>query len=175
MMSRRYVLIPVLVSLVVLAISLYPSETFTQRASASPRSAVIYKHLMIPAAAFHIDRDGENYRNLGNVIYVDGGDANFIAPVYLPSGARIKMIKLFAYDANTTFDICAKMFVTYPKTGGKDRLVTVCTDGDAGYQQPIKFFPHIVRWYYGYYINLYNEYGANLSVNAVMIRYTVNQ
>jgi hypothetical protein len=154
-MSRRYVLIPVLVTLVVLVVALYPNANVTQRASAAPRAAVVTKYLMIPAAAFNPEEDGLNYYSLG---YNLSGTGVFVAPVYLPPGARVRLIKIFAWDLNPGFDI-------------KD----VCTTGSSGTQQPITYVSHYVKWYYGYYIRLNFPSSFDLVANAVMIRYTVNQ
>jgi hypothetical protein len=175
MMSRKYVLIPVLVALAVLMVALYPTANVTQRASAAPRTAVVTKYLMMPAAAFSVTEDGKDYVNLGEGLGVLSGAARFVAPVYLPPGARIKMIKLFAYDKNLDRNVCAYMYETHPKNGGRDRLAFVCTKAVSGFQQPEKYFTHYVKWYYGYFIEIYIENFYLNNAYAVMIKYNVRQ
>jgi hypothetical protein len=50
-----------------------------------------------------------------------------------------------------------------------------CTTESSGYQQPIEYFSHYVKWYYGYYLKLSYSVSTDLYTTAVMIRYTVNQ
>jgi hypothetical protein len=154
-MSRRYVLIPVLVTLVVLVVALFPAANVTQRASAAPRAAVVTKYLMIPAAAFNVTTGGRDYYNLGNV--------------------RIRTIKLFAADVNSTERICADLYETHPKGSGETMLKEVCTTGSGGSQQPYKNLSYYVKWYYGYYIMLWYTTSGGLETYAVMLKYTVNQ
>jgi hypothetical protein len=175
MMSRKYVLIPILVTLVVLVVSIYTTETVTRRASAAPRAAVVTKYLLIPAAAFTPEHDGEDYRNMGKELRAMSGGVVFYAPVYLPNGARIRAFKLFAYDSNETSDIGAYLNVSYPKVVSGKQLGSVITTGSSGYQQPIKYLSHYVKWYYGYYIRVAHYSSTGLVTSAVMIRYTVNQ
>jgi hypothetical protein len=174
-MSRRYVLIPVLVTLVVLVVALFPAANVTQRASAAPRAAVVTKYLMIPAAAFNVTTGGRDYYNLGNVVYYQVGGGGFVAPVYLPAGARIRTIKLFAADVNSTERICADLYETHPKGSGETMLKEVCTTGSGGSQQPYKNLSYYVKWYYGYYIMLWYTTSGGLETYAVMLKYTVNQ
>jgi hypothetical protein len=176
MMSRKYVLIPVLVTLVVLAVALYPTTNVTQRASAAPRAAVVTKYLMIPAAAFIAWDDGLDYYNWGHMAGLSSGSGGFVAPVYLPRGARIRMIKLFAYDANASYNFCAWLYENHPKVaGGETYIEKACTTGSSGYQQPTKYLSHYVKWYYGYYVNLWYGASSDQYTTAVMIKYTVNQ
>jgi hypothetical protein len=127
---------------------------------------------MIPAAAFNPEEDGLNYYSLG---YNLSGTGVFVAPVYLPPGARVRLIKIFAWDLNPGFDLCAKFYESHPKTGGFSHIKDVCTTGSSGTQQPITYVSHYVKWYYGYYIRLNFPSSLDLVANAVMIRYTVNQ
>jgi hypothetical protein len=174
-MSRKYVLIPLLVTLAVLAVSLYPTETVNLRASAAPRSAVVAKYLMIPSAAFSVTEDGYDYFNLGAAVYLQSGGGSFVAPVYLPPGARIRSIKLFAYDTRANFNLCAVLYETHPKYGSQIQRGEVCTTGTIGNQQPMKYLSHYVKWYYGYYIRLNIMASTNLKTYAVMLKYTINQ
>jgi hypothetical protein len=175
MKKEKYLFVPVLVTLVVLVISLFPSASVTRKASAAPRAAVVTKYLMIPAAAFNVAVDGKDYVNYGHSVQSLSGDTNFVAPVYMPSGARIRSIKLFAYDANTNQNICASLNELHPKSISVLNIKGVCTTGSSGNQQPVKFLSHYVKWYYGYYIWLNSIGRTNLVASAVMIKYTVNQ
>jgi hypothetical protein len=174
-MSRKYVFIPVLVTLVVLVVALFPAANVPQRASAAPRAAVVTKYLMIPAAAFNVTLDGQDYYNEGSFMGFSSGSGDFVAPVYLPPGARIRLIKLYAYDMNTTHNLCARLFHTYPKTGGASQIELLCTTGSSGKQQPTKYVSHYVNWYYGYLIRLNYPANAGLSTYAVLIKYNVRQ
>jgi hypothetical protein len=175
MKKAKYLLIPVLVPLVVLVVSLYPSDIVTRQASAAPRAAVVTKYLMVPAAAFIARHDGEDYFNDGYRMGSASGTTIFVAPMYLPPGARIRMIKLFAKDSNPNNDLFAYLYETLPKIGGKSQIGYVKTTDSSGYQQPIKYLSHYVKWYYGYYILLNFPVSADLEAFAVMIKYTVNQ
>jgi hypothetical protein len=147
------------------------------KASAAPRAAVVTKYLMIPAAAFTVTEDGKDFYNNGSKIGLSSGSGNFVfvAPVFLPNGARMRAIKLFAYDANISHDLYATLADTHPKTGGTTKIKEVHTTGSTGYQQPIKYLSHYVKWYYGYYIVLSYPASANLETCAVLIKYTLNQ
>jgi hypothetical protein len=137
---------------------------------------VVAKYLMIPAAAFNVSLDGTDYYNIGYKLGLSSGSGLFVTPVYLPPGARIRMIKFYAYDANPNSSLCAYLYETHPKTGTQSFIgQLVCTKGSSGYQQPIKYFSHYVKWYYGYYIKLEYKTSANLDACAVMIKYTINQ
>jgi hypothetical protein len=175
MMSRKYVLIPVLVALVVLAVSLYPTANVTQRASAAPRAALVTKYLMIPAAAFNPGSDGSAYYNGGFSVRLDTGASTFVAPVYLPTGARIRMIKFFAFDGNTNHDLCATLYESQPKIGWRSKLKEVCTSGIELHQQPQKYLSYYVKWYYGYFISLYYPASLDLTTFSVMLKYTIRQ
>jgi hypothetical protein len=176
MMSRKYLLIPVLVTLLVLTVSLYPVANVNQRASAAPRAAVVTKFLMIPAAAFNARYDSTDYYNYGYAVALSSGTGGFVAPVYLPPGARIRMIKLFAYDINPSSDICVSLHEIHPKTGGGEQFgQTACTTGSGGHQEPTKYLSHFVRWYYGYYVWLEYQGSNNLFTYGVILKYTVNQ
>jgi hypothetical protein len=176
MKKVKYILIPVLVTLVVLVVSLYPTPNVTREVSAAPRAAVVTKYLMIPAAAFNVVQDGKDYVNYGrHVLFVHSSKGAFVAPVYLPHGARIRMIKLFAVDNSTEKDLCAKLNQLFPNSGGAQTVGQVCTTGSSGIQQSIKNLSYYVKWYYGYYIWLHMPVGEYLSANAVMIKYTINQ
>jgi hypothetical protein len=155
MKKLKYILVPVLVTLIVLIVSLNPTASVTRKASAAPRAAVVTKYMMIPAAAFSITADGRDYYNYGNKLEVSSGIGSFVAPVYLPLGARIKLIKFFAKDSNLSLNVCASLNESYPKTGGHSVIgQSVCTTGSSGNQQPYKY---------------------NLETYAVMLKYTVNQ
>jgi hypothetical protein len=131
---------------------------------------------MIPAAAFNVSNDGADFLNEGFRVGLNSGGGSFSAPVYLPHGARIRMIKLFAGDFNTSNNFCIALFETQPKTGGTKRVGQfLCTVGSSGNQQPMKYYSHYVKWYYGYYILLSIPAGTNLSAFAVMIKYNVRQ
>jgi hypothetical protein len=175
MKKAKYVLVPVLITLVVLVVSLYPPATVTRKASAAPRAAVITKYLMIPAAAFSPIIDGMDYYNWGTYVGLSSGDGDFYAPVYLPPGARFRLIKLYAVDGNPQHNLCAVLYETYPKASGDLTLQMVCTAGSSGLQQPMKYLSHYVKWYNGYYIMLYYVASANLDTYAVMIKYNVRQ
>jgi hypothetical protein len=175
MKKIKYTLIPLLVTLVVLVVSFYPTATVTRQASAAPRAAVVTKYLMIPAAAFNISIDGKDYYNHGYVLGSSSGSGIFIAPVYLPPGARIRLIKLFASDINADFNLCATLDESHPKSGTTTQVKQVCTTGSSGKQQPIKYLSHYVKWYYGYFIWLNIPTSANLKTYAVMLKYTVRQ
>jgi hypothetical protein len=153
MKKVKYLLVPVLVTLIILVVSLYPSTHVTRKASAAPRAAVVTKYLMIPAAAFNPRRDGHDFYNNGYSVGLDTGVGDFGAPVFLPPGARLRSITLFAFDGNTNADLCAWFFVAYPKTGTNKKMKTLCTTGSSGDQQHIRYFSnYYVKWYYGYYI-----------------------
>jgi hypothetical protein len=173
-MSRKYVLFPVLVTLAVLVISLFPTANVTQRASAAPRVTVVAKYLMIPPAAFSASSDNIDYFNSGSNLEINSGNGSFVAPVYLPPGANIRLIKLFAYDVNVINNLCAFLYESNPKTGGKTKLKEVCTTGSGGIQKLMKGLYHTVRWYHGYYI-LLDYQSIDMSTIAVMLKYTVNQ
>jgi hypothetical protein len=176
MKKTKYLFVPVLVALVVLVVSLYPTEITTREASAAPRAAVVTKYLMLPAAAFNVTEDGKDYINNGGSVKVERGSGEFVAPVYLPAGARIKMIKLFAKDVNTNYDLCATLFEIHPKSALRQQIKQVCTTGSSVViQQPIKYISHYVKWYYGYYIWLEFPASTDLWSTAVMIKYTVIQ
>jgi hypothetical protein len=175
MMSRKYVLIPALVTLVVLVVSLYPTANVTRKASAAPRAAVVTKYLMIPAAAFNATDDRLEYYNSGSELHLRSGSGDFAAPVYLPAGARIRIIKLLANDGNTSSNFCAYLVETHPKSGNAIFIDHVCTTGSSGKQQPVKYISHYVKWYYGYTIWLTYPASISLDTYAVMLRYTVNQ
>jgi hypothetical protein len=174
MKKVKYILIPVLVTLVVLLVSLYPSANISRKATAAPRAAVVTKYLLIPAAAFTITNDGRDYFNYGDALGISSGVGDFVAPVYLPPGARIRMIKLFAYDTNTGTNLCAALHESYPKVGGYKDIKHVCTTGSKGFQQPIGYLSHYVKWYYSYYILLGFPGSANLATTAVILKYTIN-
>jgi hypothetical protein len=175
MMLRKYVLIPVLVTLIVLAVSLYPVETVSRRATAAPRAAVVTKYLMIPAAAFTARHDSLDYLNNGYRVLLSNGSGSFFAPVYLPPVARIRLIKLFSYDNNLDNNLCASLYEGHPKSGTYSQIKEVCTTGTSGLQQPSKFVSHYVKWYYLYYIRLDYSASSNLSTFSVMLKYTVRQ
>jgi hypothetical protein len=175
MMSRKYVLIPILVTLVVLVISLYPTANVTQRASAAPRAAVVTKYLMIPAAGFTPITEYMQYMNTGRGLELTSGVGYFYAPVYLPRGARIRMIRLFAYDSNQEHDLCARLFSFQPQTFTQAQIKEVCTLEASGNQKPIGYLNHDFKWYFGYYVELLYPSSTNLSTSAVMIKYTINQ
>jgi hypothetical protein len=103
------------------------------------------------------------------------GVGDFVAPVYLPPGARIRMIKLFAYDTNTGTNLCAALYESYPKVGGNTILKYVCTTGSKGFQQPIGYLSHYMKWYYSYYILLEFPGSGNLATTAVILKYTINR
>jgi hypothetical protein len=130
---------------------------------------------MVPAAAFIAKHDGEDYFNLGYKVGSGSGSTILVAPVYLPPGARIRMIRLFAKDNNTSNNLYAYMYETHPKVGGESLVDYVNTTGSSGYQQPMKYLSNYVKWYYGYYILLNFPVSADLEAFAVMIKYTVNQ
>jgi hypothetical protein len=175
MKKAKYVLVPVLITLVVLVVSIYPSATVTRKASAAPRAAVVTKYLMIPAAAFTARHESLDYINLGYRVLLRNGIGSFYAPVYLQHGARIRLIKLFSYDNNLDFNLCASLYETYPKDGKWLNIKEVCTTGAAGNQQPTKFISHYVKWYYGYYIRLDYSASSNLSTFTILLKYTVRQ
>jgi hypothetical protein len=93
MKNAKYLLVPVVVTLMVLVVSLYPPANITRKASAAPRSAVVAKYLMMPAAAFQVTEAGKDYYNYGYFLGFSSGIGSFVAPVYLPAGARIRSIK----------------------------------------------------------------------------------
>jgi hypothetical protein len=171
----KYLFVPVLVTLVVLAVSLHPSATVTRKASAAPRAAVVTKYLMIPAAAFNVQRDGLDFKNNGHNLRMESGSGSFVTPVNLPQGARIRSIKLFAHDANTVYDICVSLHESYPKSGSVSSKGHVCTTGSSGRQQPVKYLSQYVKWYYGYHLLLVFPAYTNLTTYAVMLKCTVNQ
>jgi hypothetical protein len=177
MMSRKYVFIPVLVTLVVLAVALYPTANVTQRASAAPRAAVVTKYLMIPAAAFTPLMGGLDYIKIeGGLRLLSGSSAgDFTAPVYLPSGARIRLIKLFASDSNTSYNVTAYLRRFCPNISSAQQLTWFTTTGSGGYQQTVKYYSHYVKWYCQYQFDLYYPTNTDLKTYGVMIRYTVNQ
>jgi hypothetical protein len=175
MKRAKYLLVPVLVTLVVLVVSLYPTETITRKASAAPRAAVVSKYLMVPVAAFVPETDGIGYLNFGPGLETSSNPASFYAPLNLPSGARIRAIRLMGKDFNDVYDLCAYLYESYPKIGGAISVESVCTTGNSGKQQPIKFLSHYVKWYYGYYIWLEFNSSSSLTAYAVLIKYTVRQ
>jgi hypothetical protein len=174
-MSRRYVLIPVLVAIAVLVVALYPTESVTRRASAAPRAAVVTKYLMVPAAAFSVTEDGKDFINQGASMGFFSGSGAFVAPVYLPPSARIRTFRLYAIDLDPNFDICATFYQTSPKTGGYNNIKQVCTTGSDDLQQPYKNLSHYVKWCYGYTIRIEYSGHGDLSTYAVLLKYTVNQ
>jgi hypothetical protein len=175
MKNLRYFLVPVLVTLIILVFSLNLTANGTRKASAAPRAAVVAKYLMVPAAAFTPEEDGYDYYNYGYTLGKFSGTSGFVAPVYLPPGARIRMIRLFAKDLHASLNACAQLFEIHPKTG-TDMAVgqQACTTGSSGFQQPLKNLSHYVKWYYGYYIQLSTS-TSQTPEYAVMIKYTVNQ
>jgi hypothetical protein len=175
MKKAKYFLIPVLVTLVVLVISLYPTANISKRASAAPRAAVVTKYLMIPAAAFNPTEGGYDFHNFGRIVESIDGFTSFIAPVYLPSGARIRLIKLYAKDTNTTNEVCANLREFQPKSGTDSLVKKVCTSGSSGHQQPARYVSRYIKWYYGYYIFLNYPTPYGLSTYAVLLKYTINQ
>jgi hypothetical protein len=176
MKRAKYMFIPAVVTLLVFVVSLFPEANVTRKASAAPRAAVITKYLMIPAAAFIGKHDGIDYLNHGYQITTPTGGGEFYSPVYLPPGARFRLIKLYAKDGNTNEDVCAFLYETYPIIGTQTETgQSVCTTGSGGIQQPMKYLSHYVKWYNGYYIVLWIPAGADLSAYAVMIKYNVRQ
>jgi hypothetical protein len=175
MKNAKYLLVPVVVTLMVLVVSLYPPANVTRKASAAPRSAVVAKYLMMPAAAFQVTEAGKDYYNYGYFLGFSSGIGSFVAPVYLPAGARIRSIKLFAFDSSPGFNLCAWLYESRPQDGGWAGIASVCTKGSSGRQQPVKRLSHYVKWYYGYYITLEFPVSTDLTSYDVMIRYTVNQ
>jgi hypothetical protein len=175
MKTAKYLLIPVLVTLIVLVVALYPTENVTRKASAAPRAAVVTKYLMIPAAAFNTWSDGLDYYNWGYMVGLSTGNGGFVAPVYLPNGARIRMIKLFAYDKNSGGNFCIRLYEAHPKSAGETLIKEVCTTGSSGYQQPVQYLSHYVKWYYGYYFKLNYSVSTDLFTTAVMIKYNIRQ
>jgi hypothetical protein len=175
MKKAKYYLIPVLATLVGLVVSLFPTVNVTRQASAAPRAAVVTKYLMIPAAAFTARFDQTNYHNYGSFLGLDSGTGDFYAPVNLPAGARIRLIRLFANDSNSSFDLCAKLYESHPKYGTVTHIKQVCTVGSGGNQQPVMYLIHNVKWYYGYYVWLTYPASSDLDTYSVMIKYTVDQ
>jgi hypothetical protein len=173
MKKAKYVLIPVMVTLVVLVVSIFPPATLTRKASAAPRGAVVTKYLMIPVAAFTVIEDGEDYYNGGASVHFITGDGGFVAPVYLPHGARIRTIRLFAFDINKNHNLCARLFQVPPSSAVQ--LGYVCTTGSSGAQQPTLSLSHYVKWYFGYVFRLNFPASAGLSTYAVLIKYNVRQ
>jgi hypothetical protein len=131
---------------------------------------------MIPAAAFNPTMDPINHYNDGARIEIVTGAGGFVTPVYLPRGARIRLVTLFAGDYNINLDICANLYESNPKNGAGSLISQVCTSKMGGYQQrSTKTLSHYVKWYYGYYIRLFFPGWASLTFHSVSIKYTVNQ
>jgi hypothetical protein len=81
-------------------------------------------------------------------IYPGSSNGIFHAPIYLQNGARIRGIKLFAYDFNTNSNLCATLLETHPKIGVASQKKQVYTTGLSGLEQPIEYLSlyEMVLW-----------------------------
>ena len=102
--------------------------------------------LPIPAAAFTPRGSGVqyDYDSVGYLYVAGAGDVMW-APIFLPQGASIRWLDLYAYDINSFEDISAtiRLLKGYDAavTPSVQNLVTVKSSGSSGYQ----YVPAIVN------------------------------
>lgn len=109
-------------SLIIFILVLFSGENVAE--------AAVVRVKMYGAASFYPVLDNMEFTNFGNyIVNVGSTDVRMLAKVELPNGAKIKKIKLWAYD-NTPQDVCLWIVRTKPrKADWADMNAGLCSTG----------------------------------------------
>lgn len=134
---------------------------------------------VVPAAAFNPDGNpGSDYFFSFGGGYLNQAGAStscFMAPVYLPNGARLASMKVSAYDSNVSLNFTVEMRRTpFLTTAPTEIMALASTTGSSGLQLPedsTVSFNKIDNRTYGYQLVtcLSGNAGSSLRIYAVTI------
>lgn len=131
-MTTRRLWVPVLAALVgaLLAVMLVGPLGARQEAGALVEPRVTNRTITIPAGAFSPNSDSQDFVNDGSQLWTTSGHGYFTAPLFFEAPVvTVKKITLYAYDNNSSSEVCVALFRTTPTTGSQQTIGGVCSSG----------------------------------------------
>ena len=175
---RQTLLVPVMVSMIVLAVLLgmAPASRSTVAAPQAGGDAALILSLADGPDAVEVAAPRDDYSNLrvagstlrptdssvgwtagdrGGCIYATSGtgEEKWNVPLYLPQGATVKQLRMYFYDASTSE--CVGWFTVYDRYGETINEWSVQSSGDEDYNYEISdVFTHTIDYEnYSYVLN----------------------
>jgi hypothetical protein len=147
----------------------------TKVSYSSPRTY----YVSIPAEAFIPERNID-YSILGGEwgIFIETGEAELVAPVHLPHGAKITLFQVFFADYSYSSDISASLEYLVLSDGNDYTLAKVDTTDLRGHESRVATCSHIVdNSRNSYSVRAYNESwdGNQCRLMGAVITYELNE
>jgi hypothetical protein len=129
--------------------------------------------LSIPTAAFSPEYPGIAYLNVGSSLSLGIGDGSFVAPVYLPQGAKAVRLVAFAFDNNSAYSVSVYLYRAVQNQSFGQLMAQVSTANSAYVQKLVDTtitHPSVNNDSYSYYA-VVRIVGPSVTLSTVKIIY----
>ncbi len=131
--------------------------------------------LCITTAAFVPQQDGVDWFNDGNRLFVNSGSGTFLAPVFLPQGAKVTKMVVVGFDNNpaASYQIQLTRAIATTTTWGAYGMAGVTSTNSSSTQKNVTdniYWPTVNYVSYSYFLRAELS-GPSVSVYTVKIQY----